>query len=182
MTQRTGRRSSAAVEFLRPAHAASNLTVRTRALATRILIERDRAVGVEYVEGMARTRPRAPRRRSWSPRERSARPSCLLLGIGPADELRARHRGRARPARRRAQPPDHIDVYVISEFSGRYSYNKHTQLHRQLWAGIQYYACFRLRAGDLDLAEAGGFWYADPSARSPDIQFHFPPASGSRPA
>ena len=38
--------------------------------------------------------------------------------------------------------------------------------------------CFRLRAGDLDLAEAGGFWYADPSARSPDIQFHFLPGSG----
>jgi choline dehydrogenase-like flavoprotein len=29
-----------------------------------------------------------------------------------------------------------------------------------------------------NLAEAGGFWYADPGARSPDIQFHFLPGSG----
>jgi choline dehydrogenase-like flavoprotein len=72
---------------------------------------------------------------------------------------------------------DHIDVYVISEFSGRYSYNKHTQVHRQLWAGIQYYA-FACGPVTSNLAEAGGFWYADPSARSPDIQFHFLPGSG----
>ena len=29
-----------------------------------------------------------------------------------------------------------------------------------------------------NLAEAGGFWYADARARSPDIQFHFLPGSG----
>jgi choline dehydrogenase-like flavoprotein len=29
-----------------------------------------------------------------------------------------------------------------------------------------------------NLAEAGGFWYADTEARSPDIQFHFLPGAG----
>ena len=62
VTQRHGRRSSAAVEFLRPAMRRPNLTVRTRALATRILLERDRAVGVEYVEGDGRTRADGARR------------------------------------------------------------------------------------------------------------------------
>ncbi|HEX6114367.1 MAG TPA: GMC oxidoreductase, partial [Geminicoccaceae bacterium] len=52
-----------------------------------------------------------------------------------------------------------------------------TQLHRQLWAGIQYYA-FGCGPVTSNLAEAGGFWYADPSARSPDIQFHLLPGSG----
>ena len=75
------------------------------------------------------------------------------------------------------QVMDHVDVYVISEFCGPYSYNKHTQLHRQLWAGIQYYA-FGCGPVTSNLAEAGGFWYADPSARSPDVQFHFLPGSG----
>ena len=69
-------------------------------------------------------------------------PKLLLLsGIGPADELQALGIAALHDlpgVGRNLQ--DHIDVYVISEFSGRYSYNKHTQLHRQLWAGIQYYA------------------------------------------
>jgi choline dehydrogenase-like flavoprotein len=66
---------------------------------------------------------------------------------------------------------------VISELGCPYSYNKHTRLHRQLWAGIQYYA-FGSGPVTSNLAEAGGFWFADPKARSPDVQFHFLPGSG----
>jgi choline dehydrogenase-like flavoprotein len=106
-------------------------------------------------------------------------PQLLLLsGIGPADELRplgiaALHDlpGVGRNLQ------DHIDVYVISEFNGPHSYNKHTQPHRQLWVGMQYYA-FGCGPVTSNLAEAGGFWYADQGARSPDIQFHFLPGSG----
>jgi choline dehydrogenase-like flavoprotein len=66
---------------------------------------------------------------------------------------------------------------VISELSGPHSYNKHTQPHRQLWAALQYYL---FGSGPLtsNLAEAGGFWFVDRAARSPDIQFHFLPGSG----
>jgi choline dehydrogenase-like flavoprotein len=106
-------------------------------------------------------------------------PKLLLLsGIGPADELRALGIEVVHDlpgVGRNLQ--DHIDVYVISELSGPYSYNKHTQLPRRLWAGIQYYA-FGCGPVTSNLAEAGGFWYADRSARSPDIQFHFLPGSG----
>jgi choline dehydrogenase-like flavoprotein len=106
-------------------------------------------------------------------------PKLLLLsGIGPADELRALGMEAVYDlpgVGRNLQ--DHIDVYVISELCGPYSYNKHTQLHRQLWAGVQYYA-FGCGPVTSNLAEAGGFWYAAPSARSPDVQFHFLPGSG----
>ena len=44
-----GRRSSAAVAYLRPARRRPNLTVVTRAPATRVLLEKSRAVGVEYL-------------------------------------------------------------------------------------------------------------------------------------
>ncbi len=180
VTQRHGRRSSAAVEFLRPAMRRPNLTVRTRALATRILLERDRAVGVEYVEGDGRTAQTARAEAEVIITSGAiGSPKLLLLsGIGPADELQALGIAVVHDlpgVGRNLQ--DHIDVYVISEFSGRYSYNKHTQVHRQLWAGIQYYA-FACGPVTSNLAEAGGFWYADPSARSPDIQFHFLPGSG----
>ena len=49
MTVRNGRRASAAVAYLRPALRRRNLTVVVGALTTRIVIENDRAVGVEYV-------------------------------------------------------------------------------------------------------------------------------------
>src|SRR5262249_52293326 len=47
-TIRAGRRCSAAVAFLRPAMRRRNLTVRTGALATRVILEGTRATGIEY--------------------------------------------------------------------------------------------------------------------------------------
>jgi choline dehydrogenase-like flavoprotein len=178
VTQRNGRRSSAAIEYLRPALRRSNLTVCTGATATRVLVERGRAIGVEYVEGTARQTARAQTEVLVTAGAVGSPKLLLLSGIGPADEVRALG---IEPVHdlpgvgRNLQ--DHIDVYVISELSGAHSYNKHTQLHRQLWAGVQYYA-FRCGPVTSNLAEAGGFWYADPGARSPDIQFHFLPGSG----
>src|SRR6266850_8131834 len=52
-TIRNGRRCSAAVAFLRPAMRRPNLTVVTGALATRIILERTRATGVEYARAGA---------------------------------------------------------------------------------------------------------------------------------
>jgi choline dehydrogenase-like flavoprotein len=180
VTQRRGRRSSAAVEYLRPAMRRPNLTVRTQATATRILIEHGRALGVEYVEGDDRTvrTARADAEVLITSGAIGSPKLLLLSGIGPADELRALGIDVAHDlpgVGRNLQ--DHIDVYVISELAGPHSYNKHTQLHRQLWAGFQYYA-FGCGPVTSNLAEAGGFWYADPGARSPDIQSHFLPGSG----
>jgi 4-pyridoxate dehydrogenase len=49
-TIRQGRRCSAAVAYLRPAMARSGLSIATGALATRIVLEGNRAIGVEYVQ------------------------------------------------------------------------------------------------------------------------------------
>jgi len=50
-TIKKGRRWSAAVGYLRPAMDRPNLTVATGALATRILLEKGRATGIEFVQG-----------------------------------------------------------------------------------------------------------------------------------
>ena len=178
VTQRDGRRCSAAVGHLRPAMARPNLTVRTRAQATRILIEHGRAVGVEYVEGGARQTARAEREVLVTSGAVGSPKLLLLSGIGPVDELRALGIEVVHDlpgVGRNLQ--DHIDVYVISEVSAPHSYNKHTQTHRQLWAGVQYYL-FGSGPVTSNLAEAGAFWFADRAARSPDMQFHFLPGSG----
>lgn len=50
MTIRNGRRCSAAVAYLHPARGRSGLHIETHALATRILMDGDRATGIEYVQ------------------------------------------------------------------------------------------------------------------------------------
>jgi choline dehydrogenase len=179
VTQRLGRRCSAAVGYLRPAMARRNLTVRTRAQATRILVEHGRAVGVEYVEAQGSRQTARAGREVLVTSGAVGSPKLLLLsGIGPADQLRALG---IEPVHdlpgvgRNLQ--DHIDVYVISEVGAPHSYNKHTRMHRQLWAAAEYYL-FGSGPVTSNLAEAGGFWFADRAARSPDIQFHFLPGSG----
>ena len=49
--------------------------------------------------------------------------------------------------------------------------------HRSIWAGMQYLA-FGKGPVASTLFETGGFWYADRTARSPDIQFHLGLGSG----
>jgi choline dehydrogenase len=86
-TTRGGRRGSAARSYLGPARARDNLTVICNAQATRILVEHDRAVGVEYDQGGARHVARAEREVVLSCGSYHSPKLLLLSGIGPADEL-----------------------------------------------------------------------------------------------
>jgi choline dehydrogenase len=91
VTQRRGRRWSAAAAFLRPALGRPNLTLRTHALTTRVLLEGDgstRAVGVEYRAGGATHRPRAEREVLLCGGAINSPQLLLLSGIGPAPHLR----------------------------------------------------------------------------------------------
>jgi choline dehydrogenase-like flavoprotein len=178
VTQRNARRCSAAVAYLRPAMARPNLSVRTGVLATRIVIEQGRAVGVDYVENGASRHARAEREVLLTSGAVGSPKLLLLSGIGPADELRALGIEIIHDLPGVGSNfQDHVDVYVISELNGPHSYNQHTRPHRQLWAGLQYYL-FGSGPVTSNLAEAGGFDFIDPDARSPDIQFHFLPGSG----
>ena len=55
VTQRNGRRFSTAKAFLDPARSRRNLTVVTRAMAQRVVVEDGRATGVQYTVGGKRT-------------------------------------------------------------------------------------------------------------------------------
>ena len=60
-TQRDGRRCSTAVAYLQPAVAGGNVEVLTDALATRIVFDGERAVGVEILRNNALETVRAER-------------------------------------------------------------------------------------------------------------------------
>ena len=85
-TIRDGRRCSAAVAYLRPALARPNLTVEVEALATRIIFEGNRAVGVEYLRGNERQTVRAEREVILAGGVINSPQLLMLSGIGdPAD-------------------------------------------------------------------------------------------------
>ena len=65
VTQRRGRRWSAADGYLRPAGRRDNLAVLCRAAVTRVVIEQARAVGVEYLANGRRTVVEPSVRSSW---------------------------------------------------------------------------------------------------------------------
>ena len=148
---------------------------------TRIVVENGRAVGVEIVDrpGGQPTILRAERevhrllRRhrlaeaADAVRHRPGRsPEAVGVNAGP------------RPARRRLATCRTISISSsIAECTGDHTYDNYAKLHRTLWAGLQY-LLFKKGPVASSLFETGGFWYADPKAASPDIQFHLGLGSG----
>ncbi len=88
-TIRDGQRCSAAVAYLRPALARPNLEVAVDALATRIVFEGRRAVGVEYLKGGEHILARAEREVILSGGVINSPQLLMLSGIGDPAALRA---------------------------------------------------------------------------------------------
>ncbi|HEY2591620.1 MAG TPA: GMC family oxidoreductase N-terminal domain-containing protein, partial [Steroidobacteraceae bacterium] len=86
---RRGRRASTARVFLYPAMRRGNLTVQSRALVTRVLLEHGRAIGIEYVRGGRKERVRAEREVVLAGGVYGSPQMLLLSGVGPAAELKA---------------------------------------------------------------------------------------------
>jgi choline dehydrogenase len=87
-TQRSGRRWSTVDAYLGPATSRPNLTVRTDATTTRILIEGGRAVGVRYRADGAEHDARAGREVLVCAGAIGSPQVLMLSGIGPAEHLR----------------------------------------------------------------------------------------------
>jgi choline dehydrogenase-like flavoprotein len=86
-TLRNGRRCSTAVGYLHPAVTRGNVDVITEALATRLLFDGNRAIGVEYLKDNDLHQVRAEREVIVSAGAYQSPQLLLLSGIGPADEL-----------------------------------------------------------------------------------------------
>jgi 4-pyridoxate dehydrogenase len=86
-TIRDGRRCSAAVAYLRPALARPNLAVEVEALATRILFDGNRALGVEYLKGGERLTARAEREVILASGVINSPQLLMLSGIGDPEAL-----------------------------------------------------------------------------------------------
>ncbi|MEM8871902.1 MAG: GMC family oxidoreductase N-terminal domain-containing protein [Pseudomonadota bacterium] len=169
LTQRHARRSSAAMAFVKPNMGRKNLSLRTGEQVRRILVEGGRARGVELRDG----------RRIYAEREvilasgAIGSPRLLQLsGIGPADALSELDIDVVYDQPNvGANLQDHLDLYAICEVTGPHTYDRFAKVHLSAFAAMQY---LFTRTGPVasNLFETGGFWYADPDARSPDLQMH----------
>ncbi len=175
LTQRDARRSSASVAYLRPARGRANLTVRTGAQVRRILIDKGRAQGVELMDGTLLAADREVVLASGA----IGSPRLLMLsGVGPAE-----HMAEVGVTPVLDQPEvganlqDHLDLFVVCEVTGPHTYDRYAKPLWSALAGLQYLATKRGPVAS-SLFETGGFWYADPDARSPDIQLHLGLGSG----
>jgi choline dehydrogenase len=83
-----GHRCSAAMAFLVPIRNRPNLTLRTGAEVTRVLLEGKQAVGVEYRQDGQTHQARASREVILSAGALQSPKLLMLSGIGPADQLR----------------------------------------------------------------------------------------------
>jgi choline dehydrogenase len=179
VTQKNGRRSSAATAYLKPALKRPNLTVRRDAQVLRVLVERNRAVGVDVVAASGKRQFLRAKREVILACGAIGSPRLLMLsGIGPADHLRSLGIAPVLDAPGvGSNLQDHLDISTLCECTGDHTYDKYAKPLWMALAGILYLV-FRGGPAASSLFATGGFWRADESSASPDIQFHLGFGSG----
>ena len=176
VTQRRGRRCSAATAYLHPVLHRPNLTVITGALAQRILLQAHRATGVAYVHGGAQREARARREVLISAGAINSPQLLLLSGIGPAQEIRTLglpvHHDLPGVGK---NLQDHLDINVIHACTEPITLDGSARGLGALKTALRF-AVSRSGPGVSNVAEAGAFLRSGPDAAAPDVQLHFIPA------
>ncbi len=172
VTQRKGRRHSAADAFLKPALARPNLRVRTHAHVTRVLFDGIRAVGVEWRENGGLHQERASREVILSGGAVNSPQLLMLSGIGPAGHLQAQ------------------GIPVIADLPGvgqnlqdhmflpvAYTCRRPVSLdHAETLPNLLRYLLLHNGPLASNVGEAGAFVGTRPSLAAPDLQLIFAPA------
>jgi choline dehydrogenase len=171
VTQKAGRRWSAADAYLHPAVGRPNLTVYTDALVTGIDIEAGRATAVRYLRRGVEEVARAEAEIILSAGAIGSPQLLMLSGVGP---------------------PEHLHEHNIAVMAENPGVGGNLSDHpmvtamwsapktRSLWekAGPRNLARWQMtHSGPMttNIAEAGGFSRTDPALVAPDIQWHVLP-------
>jgi len=171
VTQRGGKRESAATAYLKPALARPNLHVQTHALATRLSFEDQRCTGVVYQQKGEEQTASARREVILCGGAINSPQLLLLSGIGPGAHLqeigiplRVDLPGVGQNLR------DHLATLVGFHCSQPVTLEKAESL-----GNLLKYLLFKRGMLTSNVAEAGGFTTILPDSPQPDLQFHFGP-------
>ena len=170
-----GRRLSAAGAYLHPVMDRPNLTVLTRALVTRVLMDGTRATGVEVID------PKGNRRRIDAGEVILCggafnSPQLLQLsGIGDADHLSSVG---VEPVHHLPgvgeNLQDHLEVYVQHTAKQPVSLNPNLKLWKRPFIGAEW-LFLRSGPGASNHFEGGGFARSNNEVAYPNLMFHFLP-------
>jgi choline dehydrogenase len=145
-----GKRFSSRRGYLEPALKRPNLTFRTNALATRLLIEDGRCVGVEYLQDGVATSARATGEVIVSAGAIESPKLLLLSGIGDPDELKS------------VGVEPKVDLPGVGK-----------NFHNHVLTGVIHEATQPVPQGHQNLSESALFLKSDPSQTGPDLQIAF---------
>ncbi len=179
-TIRNGRRVSSATAFLNPAKKRPNLSVRTHAHATKLILEGKRCVGLVYRQGGRNGRDvkvRAGREVILSGGTFNTPQLLQLSGIGAPEHLRAHGIGVAHELKGVGENlKDHYAPRFVARVKNIDTINERA---RGLRLGKEIAQWFLTRRGILSLSPTlvYGFWRSEPDVPVSDIQFTFTPAS-----
>ncbi|RWB28442.1 choline dehydrogenase [Mesorhizobium sp.] len=175
-TIRGGRRWSAASAYLRPALRRKNVSL-IKGLARRVVIENQRATGVE-IEVRKRIQVVKARREVIVAASSINSPKILMLsGIGPAEHLReygiqvvADRPGVGRNLQ------DHMELYIQQGSTQPITLNSVLNPFSKAMIGAQW-LFFKSGLGATNHFEAAAFVRSRAGVDYPDIQYHFIPAA-----
>ncbi|MEV6609596.1 choline dehydrogenase [Kutzneria sp. NPDC051319] len=179
-----GRRLSAARAYIHPVRKRPNLTVTTRAYATRILFEGTKAVGVEYVQG-GRTKQVRAGEVILSGGAINSPQLLQLSGVGNAAELSELGIDVVHDLPGVGENlQDHLEVYIQYACTKPVSVAPYMKWYRKPMVGLQW--LFRKGPGATNHFEGGGFVRSNDEVAYPNLMFHFLPIAvrydGSLPA
>ena len=177
VTQRNGRRVSAATAFLTPVKRRPNLCIVTGALIDRIEFDGHRAIGARILLGNTERKLQARREVLLSAGVYGSPQILQRSGIGDSEQLKGlgieivRHLPGVG-----ANLHDHPAVALSYDTTNTEPYGISLRvLPRLAWDGIQY-LLFRRGLLSSNVLEGGAYLRSDPSLERPDIQYSFMPA------
>src|SRR5690606_19581682 len=171
-----GSRWSAASAYLRPALRRKNVSL-VRGLARRVVIENQRAVGVEIEAGRKIQVVKALREVVLAASSINSPKLLMLSGIGSAEHLKAN--GINVVANRPGvgkNLQDHLELYIQQESLKQITLNGSLGLLSPARIGAQL-LFFKTGPGATNHFEAAAFVRSKPGVDYPDIQYHFLPAA-----
>lgn len=174
-TKRNGRRCSAAVAHLRPALSRPNLTLLTRAMVQRLVIDGNRASGVVFTQGGETHTVEAEKEIILSGGAINSPQTLMLSGIGPADHLRDHGvtvRSDLPGVGQNLQ--DHATVGIAMSCTRSFPMHRLDRPLNKFMAGAEWF----LTRGGLaasNVWEAGGLIRGNDDVPYPNLQYHFGP-------
>jgi choline dehydrogenase len=173
VTQKEQQRCSTASAYLRPAYERNknNVHIVSDALVERIILDKNRAMGVRYVLNGRDEVARCRREIILSGGAVNSPQLLMLSGIGPADHLKSVG---IRPLFDLpgvgGNLQDHLDAAVLQFCKTRDTYDRANKLY-----SLYKYWRHKKGPGTSPIAETGGFLSTRSGLAAPDIQLHFLP-------